>query len=203
MGEVFLAQDTRLDRKVALKILPPEFADDKDRMARFVLEAKSVSALNHPNIITIHEIGEQNGTHFITTEFIDGLTLGDYAKSKSLDYKTVLEIAVQVMSALDEAHSAGIIHRDIKPDNIMNLYGPQAALIAESFTPRLRYSGAGLGYQLASIVAGGPAPFIAAALFAAFHSGYAVAFYILGCSVISIVATSLLTDHTNKDISHG
>jgi MFS family permease len=85
----------------------------------------------------------------------------------------------------------------------MNLYGPQAALIAESFTPRLRYSGAGLGYQLASIVAGGPAPFIAAALFAAFHSGYAIAFYILGCAVISIVATSLLTDHTNKDISRG
>ena len=86
---------------------------------------------------------------------------------------------------------------------IMNLYGPQAALIAESFTPRLRYSGAGLGYQLASIVAGGPAPFIAAALFAAFHSGYAIAFYILGCAVISIVATSLLTDHTNEDISRG
>jgi MFS family permease len=82
----------------------------------------------------------------------------------------------------------------------MNLYGPQAALIAESFTPRLRYSGAGLGYQLASIVAGGPAPFIAAALFAAFHSGYAIAFYILGCGIISIVATTLLTDHTNKDI---
>ncbi len=85
----------------------------------------------------------------------------------------------------------------------MNLYGPQAALIAESFTTRLRYSGAGLGYQLASIIAGGPAPFIAAALFAAFHSGYAIAFYILGCAVISIVATSLLTDHTNKDISRG
>jgi hypothetical protein len=83
----------------------------------------------------------------------------------------------------------------------MNLYGPQAALIAESFTPRLRYSGAGMGYQLASIIAGGPAPFIAAALFAAFHSGYAIAFYILGCGVVSIVATSLLTDHTNKDIS--
>src|SRR5262245_7294304 len=85
----------------------------------------------------------------------------------------------------------------------MNLYGPQAALIAESFTPRLRYSGSGLGYQLASIIAGGPAPFIAAALFAAFHSGYAIAFYILGCAVISVVATSLLTDYTNKDISHG
>ncbi len=83
----------------------------------------------------------------------------------------------------------------------MNLYGPQAALIAESFTPRLRYSGAGLGYQLASIIAGGPAPFIAAALFAAFHSGYAIALYIFGCCLISVVATSLLTDHTNKDIS--
>jgi MFS family permease len=83
---------------------------------------------------------------------------------------------------------------------IMTLYGPQAALIAESFEPRLRYSGAGIGYQLASIIAGGPAPFIAAALFAAFHSGYAIAFYILGCGVISIIAALLLKDHTNKNI---
>jgi MFS family permease len=83
---------------------------------------------------------------------------------------------------------------------IMTLYGPQAALIAESFAPRLRYSGAGIGYQLASIIAGGPAPFIAAALFAAYQSGYAIAFYILGCGVISIVAALLLKDHTNKDI---
>jgi MFS family permease len=84
--------------------------------------------------------------------------------------------------------------------SIMTLYGPQAALIAESFDPRLRYSGAGLGYQLASIIAGGPAPFIAAALFAAYQSGYAIAFYILGCGVISIIAAVLLKDHTNKDI---
>ena len=84
---------------------------------------------------------------------------------------------------------------------VMNLYGPQAALIAKSFAPRLRYSGAGLGYHLASIIAGGPAPFIAAALFAAYHSGYAIAFYILGCGVVSIVATALLKDYTNKDIS--
>jgi MFS family permease len=83
---------------------------------------------------------------------------------------------------------------------IMTLYGPQAALIAESFAPRLRYSGAGLGYQLASIIAGGPAPFIAAALFAAYHTGYAIAVYILGCGVISIIAAVLLKDHTNKDI---
>jgi MFS family permease len=84
---------------------------------------------------------------------------------------------------------------------IMNLYGPQAALIAESFAPRLRYSGAGLGYQLASVIAGGPAPFIAAALFAAYHSGYAIAFYILGCGVITIVAVAMLKDYTNKDIT--
>ncbi len=119
MGEVFLAQDTKLDRKVALKILPSEFAEDKDRMSRFVREAKSASALNHPNIITIHEIGESDGTHFIATEFIDGKTLNDYVKANPLNYKSALEIAIQVASALDEAHSAGIVHRDIKPDNVM------------------------------------------------------------------------------------
>ena len=84
---------------------------------------------------------------------------------------------------------------------IMTLYGPQAALIAEVFAPRLRYSGAGLGYQLGSIIAGGPAPFIAAALFAAYHSGYAIALYILACGIISIVAALLLTDYTNRDIT--
>jgi serine/threonine protein kinase/tetratricopeptide (TPR) repeat protein len=119
MGEVFLAQDTKLDRKVALKILPSEFADDSDRMSRFVREAKSASSLNHPNIITIHEISESNGTHFITTEFIDGKTLNEYKQANPLDYKSALEIAIQVASALDEAHHAGIVHRDIKPDNVM------------------------------------------------------------------------------------
>ena len=119
MGEVFLALDTKLDRKVALKILPAEFAEDSERMSRFVREAKSASALNHPNIITIHEIGESDGTHFIATEFIDGKTLNDYTKDDSLNYKSALDIAIQVASALDEAHHAGIVHRDIKPDNVM------------------------------------------------------------------------------------
>ena len=94
MGEVYLDQDTKLDRKVALKILPPEFAEDADRMSRFVREAKSASALNHPNIITIHEIGESDGTHFIATEFIDGKTLNDYKKANPLNYKSALEIAI-------------------------------------------------------------------------------------------------------------
>src|SRR5688572_17539604 len=119
MAEVYLAQDTALDRKVALKILPSEFADDSDRMDRFVREAKSASALNHPNIITIYEIGESNGTHFIATEFIDGKTLTELVHSHPLDYRFVLDVAIQVASALDDAHAAGIVHRDIKPDNVM------------------------------------------------------------------------------------
>lgn len=84
---------------------------------------------------------------------------------------------------------------------IMTMYGPEAALIAESFSPRLRYSGASLGYQLASIIAGGPSPFIATWLFATFHSSFPIALYILGCAVIGILATAMLTDYTNKDIS--
>lgn len=119
MGEVYLAQDTRLDRKVALKILPPNLAEDNDRMSRFVREAKSASALNHPNIITIHEIGEIDGLHFIATEYIEGETLKSRLETESLSLKSILDIALQVVSALDAAHRAGIVHRDIKPDNIM------------------------------------------------------------------------------------
>ncbi|HEY6248058.1 MAG TPA: protein kinase [Pyrinomonadaceae bacterium] len=119
MGEVYLAQDTMLDRKVALKILRPALAADQDRMNRFVREAKLASALNHPNIITIHEIGEIDGVHFIATEFIEGETLTAQLQRDSLSLKSTLEISLQVASALDAAHRAGIVHRDIKPDNIM------------------------------------------------------------------------------------
>ncbi|HEX5887648.1 MAG TPA: protein kinase [Pyrinomonadaceae bacterium] len=119
MGEVYLAQDTKLDRQVALKILPPNLAEDHDRMSRFVREAKSASALNHPNIITIHEIGEVEGLHFIATEYILGDTLKSLLETESLSLKSIIDIALQVVSALEAAHSAGIVHRDIKPDNIM------------------------------------------------------------------------------------
>ncbi len=119
MGEVFLAEDIKLNRPVALKCLPPEFIENTERMSRFIREAKSASALNHPNIITIYEINEFDDTHFIATEFIDGKTLKEYVKDKSLSVNSALEIAVQIASALDEAHTAGIIHRDVKPDNIM------------------------------------------------------------------------------------
>src|SRR5437016_4618619 len=125
MGEVYLAQDTRLDRKVALKILPAEVAAHHDRMRRFVQEAKAASALNHPNIITIYEIDESVGgtagerVHFIASEFIDGETLRRRMRNPPLKLGEVLDIATQIAGALAAAHAAGIIHRDIKPENIM------------------------------------------------------------------------------------
>ncbi len=119
MGEVFLAEDTELERLIALKILPKDLANDTERMRRFVQEAKSASALNHPNIITIYEIGKTDNTHFIATEYIEGETLHNRLKSDPMSIKTVLDVAIQVASALDAAHRAGIVHRDIKPENVM------------------------------------------------------------------------------------
>jgi serine/threonine protein kinase/Flp pilus assembly protein TadD len=119
MGEVYLAQDTQLERKVALKILPAEFANQTERMNRFVREAKSASALNHPNIITIHEIGADGNTHFIASEYIEGETLHSQLRHDPPTLKVALEIAIQIASALDAAHRAGIVHRDIKPENVI------------------------------------------------------------------------------------
>ena len=119
MGEVWLAEDSRLGRKVALKILPAEFGEDETRMSRFVREAKSVSALNHPNILTIHEIGEDRSQHYIATEFIAGKTLRELLKDGPLPILQSLETACQIGAALNAAHQAGIVHRDIKPENVM------------------------------------------------------------------------------------
>ena len=119
MGEVYLAQDTKLDRKVALKTLPVKFISDPDRLRRFVQEAKAVSALNHPNIVTIHEIDEINASLFITTEFIDGETLRERTRRGPVKLSEALDIAAQIASALSAAHAAAIVHRDIKPDNVM------------------------------------------------------------------------------------
>src|SRR5258705_6347433 len=119
MGEVYLAQDTKLDRKVALKILPADLAANQDRMRRFVQEAKSAAALNHPNIATIHEIGEAHGVNFIAMEFIDGTTLRDQIHQKQPDLRKLLRYLQHVAEGLAKAHAAGIVHRDLKPDNIM------------------------------------------------------------------------------------
>src|ERR1044072_8756881 len=120
MGEVYLANDPKLDRKVALKVLPPELGDNTgDRVRRFVQEAKAASALNHPNILTIYEIDEVDSEQFIATEFIDGQTLRERIKKGTLTLSDVLDVGIQIASALSATHSVGIIHRDIKPDNVM------------------------------------------------------------------------------------
>src|SRR5215471_807320 len=119
MGVVYLAQDSSLGRPVALKLLPKHLTSDPSRLRRFEREARAASALNHPNILTIHEIAEVNDLHFIATEFIDGVTLRERIKSRELQVSEVLTIAEQAASALMAAHEAGIVHRDIKPENIM------------------------------------------------------------------------------------
>ena len=119
MAEVYLAQDARLDRLVALKLLPAYFASDDARLRRFQGEARAASALNHPNILTIHEVGESAGIWYIATEFIDGATIRQLITKQELSLDEILDVAEQVCSALAAAHAAGIVHRDIKPENIM------------------------------------------------------------------------------------
>jgi Tol biopolymer transport system component len=120
MGEVYLASDLTLGRRVALKLLPPEHTQDEERLRRFKQEAKSASSLNHPNILTIHEVGEADGHHFIATEFVDGQSLREALdRDGPMSADTALPIASQMASALAAAHEAGIVHRDIKPENIM------------------------------------------------------------------------------------
>jgi len=119
MGEVFLAEDSRLGRKVALKLLPSSFTNDAERLARFEREARAASALNHPNILTIYEVGSFDGRQFIAAEFVDGETLRQRQAHTPLKLTEILDLAIQVVSALAAAHQAGIVHRDIKPDNIM------------------------------------------------------------------------------------
>jgi len=118
MGEVYLAHDPRLERSVALKVLPEELAADVQRMRRFMQEAKTTSSLNHPNLLTIYEIGQDGPIHFIATEFVDGITLRERMRSP-LDLKDSLRIVIQIAEALAAAHEAGVVHRDIKPENIM------------------------------------------------------------------------------------
>src|SRR5499426_1388320 len=120
MGEVYLAEDKRLHRKVALKLLPAQFTNDAERVRRFEREARAVSTLNHPNIVTIFEIGQAGVLWFIATEFIEGRTLRQVlAESKALQLPEVFRIAGQIADALEAAHHVGIVHRDIKPDNVM------------------------------------------------------------------------------------
>ena len=120
MGEVYLAQDTsELDRTVALKILPSAVAQDKDRLQRFAQVARTVSNLNHPNILTVYEFGQSDSASFIATEYIDGVTLRQHLSSRRLKLIDVLDVTIQIVAALKAAHEAGITHRDLKSENVM------------------------------------------------------------------------------------
>ena len=119
MGEVYVARDVRLDRSVAIKILPAEFAADGDRLRRFEREARAASALNHPNIVTIYELGLQDSAHYIAMELVQGKTLRELFVAGSLPIKTAIDIAAQISEGLAKAHEAGIAHRDVKPANLM------------------------------------------------------------------------------------
>lgn len=119
MGEVYLAHDAQLNRKVALKVLPADLISNRERLRRFEQEARAASALNQPNIITIHEIGAEGDRHFIATEFIAGETLRRKLQTTRLEIEETLNIAIQIAAALDAAHRSGIVHRDIKPENVM------------------------------------------------------------------------------------
>jgi eukaryotic-like serine/threonine-protein kinase len=115
MGEVYLAEDARLGRQVALKVLAADVADDGERFARFEQEAKAASALNHPNILTVYEFGEEDGVHYLASELVRGRTVRDLIESNELELGLAIKIAEQTAFALDAAHSSGIVHRDIKP----------------------------------------------------------------------------------------
>src|SRR5206468_3967448 len=119
MGQVYLTRDERLGRKVALKLLPEHLTADETQLSRFKAEARSASALNHPNILTVYEIGTEGNRHFIATEFIEGITLRASLTRERMNLHDALEIAVQVASALAAAHQTGVVHRDVKPENIM------------------------------------------------------------------------------------
>src|SRR5437870_4898740 len=119
MGEVYLAEDTQLRRRVALKILSAEIASNQDRMRRFIQEAQAAAALNHPNIAHIYEVGEAEGTHFIAMEFVDGQTLRQLIRDGQTELPKLLRYLQHAAEGLAKAHAAGIIHRDLKPDNIM------------------------------------------------------------------------------------
>ena len=119
MGEVYLADDTRLGRKVAVKLLPADLTRDEEAKRRLLREARSIAALDHPNVCTVHEINEEDGRLFVVMQYVEGETLADRLLRERLTLAECVDVAMQIASALQEAHSRSVVHRDIKPANVM------------------------------------------------------------------------------------
>src|SRR2546430_5342867 len=147
MGEVYLAEDAELHRKVALKVLPSEVAAHPDRMRRFVQEAKAAAALNHPHIAHIYEIGEHEGVHFIAMEFVDGFTLRQLIHEKQTDLPKLLRYLQHAADGLAKAHAAGIVHRDLKPDNLMVTREGHAKILDFGLAKLIEQTRLGAGYH--------------------------------------------------------
>src|ERR1700674_5848965 len=147
MREVYLAHDTKLARKIALKILPADLAANQDRMRRFVQEAKSAAVLNHPNIATIHEIGESDGVNFIAMEFVDGVTLREKIHQEQTELRKLLRFLQHAAEGLAKAHAAGIVHRDLKPDNIMITRDGHTKILDFGLAKLVETGGPGLGQR--------------------------------------------------------
>ena len=145
MGEVYLAEDAQLRRRVALKILPVDLASNQDRMRRFIQEAQAAAALNHPNIAHIYEIGESEGANFIAMEFVDGKTLREKIHQEKSELRVLLKHLLQVAEGLAKAHASGIVHRDLKPDNIMITHDGHAKILDFGLAKLVETSGPGLG----------------------------------------------------------
>ena len=152
MGEVYLAQDPRLDRTIALKILPAELASDPDRIRRFIREARAASGLKHPNVATIYEIGKSDEFHFIAMEYVEGQTLGNKIGGRPLPIAEIVEIGIQVADALDEAHRKRITHRDIKPANLMLTSREQVKILDFGLAKVTQSEGQVLGSDISTVV---------------------------------------------------
>src|SRR5713226_2212088 len=146
MGEVYRAKDTRLDRTVAVKILPAHLSDNPEAKQRFEREARAISSLNHPHICTLHDVGHQDGTDYLVMEFLEGETLADRLRKGPLPLQQVLKYGIEIGAGLEKAHRTGVVHRDLKPGNIM-LTKPGAKLMdfgLAKATPPLAPSSSGL-----------------------------------------------------------